>query len=66
MAVSMLIANTLSVATCQWVVMPPLTNALGPWLHENAPDKRVLSIGGLVLIWLVLGALVVMFRAVAG
>jgi uncharacterized protein len=66
MAVSMLIANTLSVATCQWVVMPPLMNALGPWLHANAPDKRVRSIGGLALIWLVLGGLVMLFRVVTG
>jgi len=64
MAASMLIANTLSVATCQWVVLPPLTNALGPWLNANAPDKRVLSIGGLVLIWLLLGGLMVLFRVV--
>jgi uncharacterized protein len=64
LAVSMLISNTLSVAICQWVVMPPLTNALGPWLHANAPDRRVLSIGGLVLIWLLLGGLVVLFHMV--
>ena len=62
----MLIANTLSVATCQWIVMPPLMNALGPWLHANAPDKRLLSIGGLAVIWLVLGGLVMLFRAVTG
>jgi uncharacterized protein len=66
MAASMLIGNTLSVAICQWVVMPPLTHALGPWLHANAPDKRISSIGGLVLIWLLLGSLVVLFRAVSG
>jgi uncharacterized protein len=66
MAVSMLIANTLSVATCQWVVMPPLMNALGPWLHANGADKRGLSIGGLALIWLFLGGLVMLFRVVTG
>jgi antibiotic biosynthesis monooxygenase (ABM) superfamily enzyme len=66
MALSMLIANALSVATCQWVVMPPLTKALGPWLHASAPDKRLLSFGGLLLIWLLLGGLVVLFRAVTG
>jgi antibiotic biosynthesis monooxygenase (ABM) superfamily enzyme len=64
MAGSMLVSNTLSVAICQWVVMPPLTHALGPWLHANAPDRRVFSIGGLVLIWLLLGGLVVLFRVV--
>ena len=66
MAASMLISNTLSVAIGQWVMMPPLTNVLGPWLHANAPDKRVLSIGGLVLMWLFLGGLVVLFRVVTG
>jgi uncharacterized protein len=66
MAVSMLIANTLSVATCQWIVMPPLTNVLGPWLHANQPGQRAFSIGGLVLIWLLLGCLVVAFRVVTG
>ncbi len=66
MAVSMLIGNTLSVALTQWVVIPPLMNALGPWLRANAPDKRVLSFGGLVLIWLLLGGLAVLFRVVTG
>jgi uncharacterized protein len=64
MAVAMLISNTLSVAMTQWVVIPPLMNALGPWLRANAPDKRVLSFGGLVLIWLLLGGFAVLFRVV--
>jgi antibiotic biosynthesis monooxygenase (ABM) superfamily enzyme len=66
MAVSMLISNTLSVALTQWVVIPPLMNALGPWLRANAPDRRLLSIGGLLAIWLVLGGLAVLFRVVTG
>jgi uncharacterized protein len=66
MAASMLISNTLSVAIGQWLTMPLLTNALGTWLNANAPEKRVLSIGGLVLIWLFLGGLVVLFRLVTG
>ena len=66
MAVSMLIANTLSVAITQWLVIPPLMNALGPWLRANAPDKTGLSFAGLVLIWLLLGGLAVLFRTVAG
>jgi hypothetical protein len=41
-------------------------NALGPWLRANAPDRRLLSIGGLVAIWLVLGGLAVLFRVVTG
>jgi uncharacterized protein len=66
MAVSMLIGNTLSVAMTQWVVIPPLMNALGPWLRANAPDKRLLSFGGLVLLWLLLGGLAILFRVATG
>jgi uncharacterized protein len=66
MAVSMLIGNTLSVAMTQWVVIPPLMNALGPWLRANAPDKKAITFGGLVLVWLLLGGLAVLFRAVTG
>jgi antibiotic biosynthesis monooxygenase (ABM) superfamily enzyme len=66
MALSMLISNTLSVALTQWVVIPPLMNALGPWLRANGPDKRVPSFGGLVLVWLLLGGLAVLFRVVTG
>jgi uncharacterized protein len=66
LAVSMLISNTLSVATTQWVVIPPLMNALGPWLRANAPDKRVFSFVGFALIWLLLGGLAVLFRVLSG
>jgi hypothetical protein len=66
MAVSMLVSNLLSVSICQWVVMPPLTNALGAWLHANAPEKRALSFGGLALIVLCLGVFAVLFRSVTG
>jgi antibiotic biosynthesis monooxygenase (ABM) superfamily enzyme len=66
MAVSMLISNTLSVALTQWIVIPPLMNALGPWLRANAPDRRLFSIGGLALIWLVLVGLAVLFRVATG
>jgi uncharacterized protein len=66
LAVSMLISNTLSVAIGQWLTMPFLTNGLRAWLNANGPDKRVLSIGGLALIWLVLAGLVVLFRLVTG
>jgi hypothetical protein len=66
MAMSMLISNTLSVAILQWVVIPPLTKALGPWLNANTPDGRTLSIGGLILLFLLLGGLAVLFRVVTG
>jgi uncharacterized protein len=66
MAAGMLISNTLSVAIGQWLTMPLLTNVLRPWFAANTPDKRVLSIGVLVLMWLFLGLLVVLFRFVTG
>ena len=53
-------------AISQWVMMPLLTNGLGPWLKANSADKRLLSIGVFVLIWLFLGGLVVLFRFVTG
>jgi uncharacterized protein len=66
LAVSMLFSNALSVALTQWVVIPPLMTALGPWLRVNGPDKKVLSFGGLALIWLLLLGLALAFRLVAG
>ncbi len=66
MAWSMLVSNTLSVALTQWVVIPPLLNVLGPWLRANAPHERVRSNGGFVLIWLLLGCLAFLFRALSG
>ena len=66
MAWSMLVSNILSVALTQWVVIPPLMNVLGPWLGANAPDESVRSIGGFVVIWLLLGGLAVLFRVISG
>jgi antibiotic biosynthesis monooxygenase (ABM) superfamily enzyme len=66
LALSMLLSNTLSVSIGQWLTMPLLTNGLGSWLKANSPDKRLLSIGVFVLIWLFLGGLVVLFRFVTG
>jgi uncharacterized protein len=66
LAVSMLISNALSVSLCQWVVLPPLTRALGPWLHANTPDRRALSVGGLALVCALLIGLALLFRTVAG
>jgi antibiotic biosynthesis monooxygenase (ABM) superfamily enzyme len=65
-AAVMLISNTLSVAIGQWLTMPLLTNLLRPWFGANTPDKRMLSIGVLILMWLFLGCLVVLFRFATG
>lgn len=42
---SMLIGNALSVSILQWIVMPPLTRALAPWLNAVA-SKRAKNIYG--------------------
>jgi antibiotic biosynthesis monooxygenase (ABM) superfamily enzyme len=61
-AVSMLIGNALSVALLQWVVMPPLTYVLGPWLRANGPSQKTLSYMGLVGIMALLAILALVFR----
>src|SRR5262249_8159209 len=66
LAVSMLISNTVSVAATQWLVIPPLMNALGPWLRANAPKQRAYSLCGLIFLWFILGGLAVLFRIVSG
>jgi antibiotic biosynthesis monooxygenase (ABM) superfamily enzyme len=66
MAAGMLVSNTISVAIGQWVTMPLLTNVLGAWFNANTSDKRVFSIGGLVLMWGFLAGLMVLFRFVTG
>ena len=66
MAVSMLVSNTLSVSLPVGCDAAADERARGPWLRANTPTKRALSFGGLVLIWLLLGGLVVLFRVVTG
>jgi antibiotic biosynthesis monooxygenase (ABM) superfamily enzyme len=61
-AASMLIGNFLSVSILQWVVMPALTKALGPWLRANGDKQRAFSVVGTLLILLVLVGLVFVFR----
>jgi antibiotic biosynthesis monooxygenase (ABM) superfamily enzyme len=61
-APAMLIGNFLSVSVLQWLVMPALTRLLAPWLRANSDRQRTLSLGGLLLILLVLAALVALFR----
>jgi len=66
LALSMLIGNALSVALLQWAVMPVLTALLGPWLKANGKQQRLLSIGGFLVILLVLVGLAVLFRLTSG
>jgi uncharacterized protein len=66
LSVAMLISNVLSVSLCQWIVLPPVNRALGPWLRANAPERRAQSIGGLILIVLLLGGIAALFRLATG
>ena len=66
LALSMLIGNALSVSILQWAVMPRLNAWLAPWLQANTDREKALSVGGLVLILLLLGALGGLFHWVMG
>jgi antibiotic biosynthesis monooxygenase (ABM) superfamily enzyme len=61
-AFSMLVGNFLSVSMLQWIVTPPLTKFLQPWLKANETNQRTLSLGGLVGILGGLILLAVSFR----
>jgi uncharacterized protein len=66
LAFAMLIGNALSVSILQWAVMPVLNSLLAPWLEANSEKKRALSIGGLLLIIVLLTGLTILFRQVTG
>jgi uncharacterized protein len=66
LAFAMLISNILSVSLTQWVVIPPIMKVLGPWLRANGPDQKLLSFGGLILLWLLIIGIALAFRTVAG
>jgi uncharacterized protein len=66
LAVSMLISNALSVSILQWAAMPALGKLLGPWLRANEERQRAYSLGGLVVILLLLGGMASLFRLVKG
>lgn len=65
-SLEMLIGNVLGVILLQWVVMPTLVALLGPWLKANEKRKTVFSVGGLILILLLLAGQVALFRWVKG
>ena len=65
-AVAMLIGNALSVCILQWAVMPVLNSLLAPWLKANSEQQRAFSIGGTLLILVLLGSLALLFRRVTG
>ena len=65
-AASMLISNALSVSLLQWAVMPALEKLLGPWLRANQARQRAYSLGGLVVLLVLLGGMTLLFRLIKG
>jgi antibiotic biosynthesis monooxygenase (ABM) superfamily enzyme len=63
---SMLISNILSCGLLQWVVMPALHPLLAPWLAARGKTGLSLTIGGAVLIAVVLAVLVLLFTRITG
>jgi uncharacterized protein len=66
LAFAMLIGNALSVSVLQWAVMPVLNRLLGPWLKANSDQQRAFSLGGLLLLLILLVGLALLFRQVTG
>jgi uncharacterized protein len=66
LAVSMLISNALSCSILQWVVTPWLNPLFGPWLRANEKRQRAYSLGGLIVILLLLLGMTILFRLVKG
>jgi uncharacterized protein len=66
LAVSMLISNALSVYILQWALTPALNPLLRPWLRANGQQQAALSLGGLVVILLLLGGMAILFHLVKG
>ena len=62
LALSMLISNALSVCILQWVVTPVLNPLLASWLRANGEGQRKLSLTGLFVILLLLGAMAILFH----
>lgn len=66
LAVSILIGNLVSVVLLQWVVMPPLSKALGWWLRANGPADGRRSLWGLALTLTLLLGMALCFQAWTG
>jgi uncharacterized protein len=66
LAVSMLLANALSVSILQWVVMPVLNVLSAPWMAAQGASKRTLNRAGVAVIVVILIGLAVYFRTILG
>jgi antibiotic biosynthesis monooxygenase (ABM) superfamily enzyme len=65
-AVQTLIGNIVSVALLEWLLMPVTTRGLARWLRAAGPDGRAVSLAGLALIVVALGAMTLVFRLATG
>jgi antibiotic biosynthesis monooxygenase (ABM) superfamily enzyme len=66
LAVSLLIANAMSVSILQWIVMPVLTRVLKPWLNAPVTKSRFgITVAGLAAIAAALAGMAVLFRFLA-
>lgn len=66
LALSMLLGNAMSIGILQWGVMPLLNVGFGRWLTASGPAGRRTTVRGVAVIAVLLGGLVLFFRAVAG
>ena len=62
LAGALLIGNMISVALLEWFGGAAMTRMLGPWFRANGKEGRALSLIGLVLIVLALGAMTFVFH----
>jgi antibiotic biosynthesis monooxygenase (ABM) superfamily enzyme len=65
-ALQVLVGNIASVAFLEWVGMPALNRALGPWLRASGRDGRIVALVGLVLVVVGLVAMALLFRFAVG
>ncbi len=66
LSLAMLLSNVLSCALLQWLAMPIVNQVLGPWMRANTREQRALSLGGLVVILVLIGGMAGLFRLAFG
>jgi antibiotic biosynthesis monooxygenase (ABM) superfamily enzyme len=65
-ALQVLLGNIASVAFLEWIGMPALNRALGPWLRASGRDGRLVSIIGLLLVVVALAVMAIVLRVAVG
>jgi antibiotic biosynthesis monooxygenase (ABM) superfamily enzyme len=66
LAVSMVIANAMSVSILQYFVMPVLTRVFAWWINANGPSDGKKTAQGIAIIFVLLAILTVIFRQITG